>query len=423
MPIDRQALEAMDAADPLAGFRGRFLLPEEIIYLDGNSLGALPAATPGRIERLIREEWGRSLIRGWLAHGWMDMPAALGAKIARLVGAAPDEVLVAGTTSVNVFMVLAAALALRPGRRTILSDRQNFPSDLYMAEGLAGLLGGGCRLRLVEEAEVAGAIDGDTAAVMLTEVNYRSGRRHDMARITDAAHAAGALAIWDLAHSAGAMPVDLNRPIGLDGRRLGGEGADFAVGCGYKYLSGGPGAPAFLFVARRWQELVRPALPGWLGHERPFDLDLAFRPAPGIRRMVCSTPSVLAAAALECGLDVLIDADIAEIRAKSLALAEVLITLVEEVAAPFGVTLASPRDGARRGSQVSFAHPEGYAVMQALIARGVIGDFRAPDLMRFGLTPLTLRFVDMGEAARALGEVLASRAFEHPRFRDRAAVT
>jgi kynureninase len=402
----------LDAADPLARFRGRFALPDGVIYLDGNSLGALPRATAARVARVVEEEWGRDLIGGWTRHGWIDLPLRLGDKVARLIGAAPGEVAVADSTSVNLFKLLAGALRLRPGRRVILSERDNFPTDLYIAEGLAALLGGGHAVRLVETDEIAGAIDGETAVVLLTHVNYRTGRMHDMAALTRAAHEAGALMLWDLAHSAGALPV-----------ALGACDADLAVGCGYKYLNGGPGAPAFLYVARRLQEGFRSPLAGWLGHAAPFAFETGYRPGGGIARALAGTPPILSMAALEVGVDLALEADIGAVRAKSMALGELFRERVEAGCAGMGVTLASPRDPDQRGSQICFAHAEGYAVVQALIARGVIGDFRAPDIMRFGFAPLYLRYADVVQAAEALREVLATRAWDRPEFKTRAAVT
>ena len=422
-PISRADVEARDADDPLAGFRDRFALPEGVIYLDGNSLGALPKATPGRLEQVVREEWGGELIRGWTSRDWIGSPHAVGAKIARLIGAEADEVLVADTTAINLFKLLAAALDLVPGRSIVLSDKQNFPTDLYMVQGLSGLIGDSCRLRLVEHDEIADAIDDETAVVMLTEVDYRSGRRHDMARITDLAHDKGALVIWDLAHSAGAIPVDLNRPLALDGGRAKGDGADFALGCGYKYLNGGPGAPAFLYVARRRQDKAMPVLSGWLGHAEPFAFDLGYRPAPDLRRMICSTPPVLAIAALDCGVDLLLEADADSRHAKSAALGDLFIALVEQECAAHGFTLAAPREAALRGSQVSFAHPEGYAIMQALIGCGVIGDFRAPDLIRFGFAPLYNSYADIWDAVAILREIMEIGAWDRPELKVRAAVT
>lgn len=412
MPIDLAACEAMDRTDRLAAHRDAFVLPEGVIYLDGNSLGALPRATAARVAACVTEEWGRDLITSWNKAGWIDLPRRLGDKIARLVGAAPGEVLVADSTSVNLFKVLAAALALRPGRRTILSDHGNFPSDLYVAQGLAALREAGHVLRLVAPEAIEQAIDADTAVVMLTEIDYRSGRRHDMRAITAAAHRAGALALWDLAHSAGAGPVDL---AGCD--------ADFAVGCGYKFLNGGPGAPAFLHVAARHQESFVQPLSGWLGHLAPFAFENGYRPAQGIGRYLCGTPPVLSMVALECGLDTILAADLGAIRAKAMALGDLFIALVEQFCAGHGLETACPRDADRRGSQVSFRHPQGYAIVQALIARGVIGDFRAPDILRFGLAPLYLSHRDIWQAVATLRDIMDGRDWDQPRYHRRAAVT
>jgi len=412
MPLDRRHAQDLDAADPLAPFRDRFDLPAGTIYLDGNSLGPLPKATADRVAQVIRQQWGRDLIASWNTHDWINMAQRVGDKIGRLVGAASGEVLACDSTSVNLFKLVAGALALRPGRRVVLSDTGNFPTDLYMVQGLSRLLEGRCELRLVDEAAVADAVDADTALVMLTEVNYRTGRRHDMADITRAAQAKGALVLWDLAHSAGAFPVDLN-----------GCNADFAVGCGYKYLNGGPGAPAFLFVAKRWQDAMRSPLSGWLGHEAPFAFDLAYRPGEGIRRQQCGTPPILSLAALEAGIDLMLEADMAEIRRKSLAMTDLFLAGVRQECAGFGFEIATPAAHAARGSQVSLRHPEGYAIMQALIRRGVVGDFRAPDILRFGFTPLTLRYAEVWDAVQVLKDVMATAAWDRDELRQRALVT
>lgn len=408
----RDALAERDAADPLGEFRGAFDLPDGVIYLDGNSLGALPSATAGRMDRVIREEWGRGLITSWNSHGWIDMPARIGGKIARLIGARDGEVAVADSTSVNLFKMLAAALRLRPDRSVILTEESNFPTDIYIAQGLIDLLGGRHELRRVAPRDVAAAVDNEVAVVMLTQVDYRSGAAHDMGAVTAAAHAAGALMLWDLSHSAGALPVDLNA-----------AGADFAVGCGYKYLNGGPGAPAFLFAAERHQELIQPPLSGWMGHAAPFDFDGDYRPAPGIARNLAGTPSILALAALEEGVDLLLRADMKRLREKSMAMTSLFLDLVEQECADFGFTLACPRDAAERGSQISLHHENGYPIMQALIARGVIGDFRAPDILRFGFAPLYLRYTDIWDAVAALRDILAARGWDKPEFHARAAVT
>ena len=409
---DRAHALALDAADPLGRQRDAFALPDGVVYLDGNSLGALPKATPARLARVAAEEWGRDLVTSWNKHGWIDLPRRIGDKIARLIGAGPGEVVVADSTSVNLFKVLAAALRLNPDRKVILSERDNFPSDLYIAQGLAGLLDDGHELRLVEADGIAGAIGSDTAVLMLTQVNYRTGAMHDMAALTAATHASGALAIWDLAHSAGAVPVDLRA-----------ADADFAVGCGYKYLNGGPGAPAFVWVAARHQERFVQPLSGWLGHAEPFAFISDYRPAPGIGRYVCGTPPVLSMAALDEGVDLLLAVDPAALRAKSQTLTQLFIAAVEGRCTGQGLTLLSPRDPERRGSQVSFAHAQGYAVMQALIARGVIGDFRAPDIARYRFGPLYISHADIWDAVAALRAVMAEQAWRDERFRRRAAVT
>jgi kynureninase len=413
--LSRDDLAARDAADPLALFRDEFDLPAGVIYLDGNSLGALPKATPARLERVVRREWGDGLIRSWTAHDWIGAPRRIGDKIAALIGAAPGEAIVADSTSVDLFKLLAAALELRPGRATILTEDGNFPTDAYIADGLVrflGRVGGRHRVARAAADDIAGAVHGDVAVVLLTHVDYRSGRMHDMAAITRAAHAAGALMLWDLSHSAGAVPVD-----------LGAAGADLAVGCGYKYLNGGPGAPAFLYVARRHQASIRPALSGWMGHAAPFEFADAYRPAEGIVRFLAGTPPILSLAALEEGVDLLRRADPAELRRKSLALTDAFIALVEQECAGAGLALATPLRREVRGSQVCLAHPEGYAIVQALIARGVIGDFRAPDILRFGFAPLYIRYVDVWDAVAMLRDVTASRAWDRPEYRRRAAVT
>ena len=402
---------ALDAADPLARHRDRFLLPEGVIYLDGNSLGPLPRGVAERVAQGVRAEWGESLIRGWNLHGWMDLPERVGDRIGRLIGAPPGSVTAGDSTSVNVFKLLAAALAMRPDRGVILSDAGNFPTDLYMAEGLLGLTGRG-GLRLVAREDIAGAITGEVAVVMLTEVDYRTGHKLDMAAITARAHAAGAVTLWDLAHSAGAFPVDLTA-----------SGAEFAVGCGYKYLNGGPGAPAFLYVRPDIADTVRPALSGWLGHAAPFAFDPAWRPAPGVGRFRVGTPPVLSLIALDAALDVFDDVDMDMLRAKSLELSALFVAEVARMARDEDLWLASPDDPQARGSQVSFRCPHGYAVMQALIAEGVIGDFRAPDLMRFGFAPLYLRFADVAEAARRLADILRHRRWDRPEHHARARVT
>ena len=398
----------LDAGDPLREYRERFDVPEGVIYLDGNSLGCLPRATPERLAQVVHDEWGRDLIRSWNTAGWIDMPARIGAKIAPLIGALPHEVIACDSTSVNLFKLISAALAMRPGRKVVLSEPGNFPTDLYMIEGLErqGLAG----RRLAPRDAMAEAIDEDVALLMLTHVHYKSGAIFDMRELTAAAQAKGALVLWDLSHSGGALPVDLN-----------GCNADFAVGCGYKYFNGGPGAPAYLFVAERHQAAVQQPLTGWMGHAAPFAFSDDYAPAPGVERMLCGTPPILGLAALEVGVDLIAEIGVERLYAKSQALSEFFRQcLVEREVA---LDLVSPTDPARRGSQLSFRHREAYAICQALIARGVIGDFRDPDILRLGFAPAYLRFEDMAEAARHLAEVLDSGEWQRDEFRERAAVT
>jgi kynureninase len=424
-PVTRDAALALDAADPLRALREQFSLPPGLIYLDGNSLGVLPTTTSARVQQVVQQEWGQGLIGSWNSAGWMHLPQRVGDKIARLVGAGEGELVCADSTSVNLFKVLSAALTITqadaPQRRVILSERSNFPTDLYIAEALA--LERGMRLQLAEPDELPGLLGADTAVLMLTHVNYRTGRMHDMAALSTAAHAAGALTIWDLAHSAGAVPVQLST-----------DGADFAIGCGYKYLNGGPGAPAFVWAHPRHASRFWQPLAGWMGHAAPFEFTPGYRPASGISRYLCGTPAVLAMAALECGVDTVLAAEplggLAALRAKSLALTTLFADLVEARCAGHGLRVVSPRIDAQRGSQVGLARDDGaYAIVQALIARGVVGDFRAgdgaamPDILRFGFTPLYSRFVDAWDAVEHLRQVMASGEWQQPRFAQRNAVT
>jgi kynureninase len=399
----------LDASDPLAFARERFSLPEGVIYLDGNSLGALPKAAPAALAEAAERQWGEDLISSWNKHEWIDWPTTIAAKLSPVVGAKPNQLLIADSTSVCLFKLLAAAVRARPGRGTIVTQQANFPTDLYVAQGLADMLG--LEVKAVPSGQVSGALDDDTAVVMLTHVDYRSAAVHDMRAINDAAHAAGALAVWDLSHSAGAIELDLD-----------GSGCDLAVGCGYKYLNGGPGSPAFIYGADGLQgELANP-LQGWMGHAEPFAFVDDYRPNQGIVRFLTGTPSILAMAALEAGLGTFDGIAMGDVQAKARKLSRLF---VDEVEARCGseVRLASPRDPAQRGSHIVFAHAEGYAVMQALIARGVIGDFRAPNLMRFGFTPLYTRYPDVVRAAEILTEILEAREWDQPRFRARAKVT
>ena len=424
--MNRDDALALDAADALAPLREQFSLPPGLIYLDGNSLGVLPKATAARVQQVVQQEWGVDLIRSWNTAGWIDLPQRVGDKIARLVGASPGELVVADSTSVNLFKVLSAALSMAqadtPKRKRIVSERSNFPTDLYIAESLARERGHA--LVLVDADELPAALDEHCAVLMLTHVNYRSGRMHDMAALSRMATDAGALTVWDLAHSAGAVPVDLHT-----------DGADFAIGCGYKYLNGGPGAPAFVWAHPRHAERFWQPLAGWMGHVAPFEFSPGYRPAPGIARYLCGTPAVLSLAALECGVDTVLAAEplggMAALRRKSLALTRLFADQVQ--ASCPSLTLVSPRDDAQRGSQVCLSHPQvAYPVVQALIGRSVIGDFRAGDtshpagavdILRFGFTPLYLRFVDAWDAAEQLRQVLESGEWQRPEFNQRQAVT
>jgi kynureninase len=402
-----------DAADKLAGYRARFTLPEGVIYLDGNSLGALPIATPATLARLVEREWGEGLIRSWNATdfsgaGWLAMATRIGGKIAPLIGAAPHEVISCDSTSVNLFKLIAAALAMRPGRKVVLSEHGNFPTDLYMIAGLQAQ--GLAARRVVGRERLAEALYGDVALLLLTHVHYKTGALHDMAALTRAAHEAGALVLWDLSHSTGALPVDLNA-----------AGADFAVGCGYKYLCGGPGAPAFAFAAERHHAVLSQPLTGWFGHAEPFAFSDDYAAAPDINQLLCGTSPVLGLAALEVGVDLIAEIGVARLYAKSQALSDFFLACIGEL----GVTLelVSPAESHERGSQLSFCHAHAYKICQALIARGVIGDFRTPDVLRLGFAPAYLSFADIAAAARHLAEVLASGEWRRPEFAARAAVT
>jgi kynureninase len=402
-----------DSADPLRSFRDRFELPEGVIYLDGNSLGALPKTVKERVAKTISDEWGEQLIRSWNTADWVNLPQRVGKKIARLIGAEEGTVVAADSTSINLFKVLSAALDLNPGRSKIISEGDNFPTDLYIAEGVAKQIGKGHSLVLTDApADIPTMLDEDVAVLMLTHVNYRNGYRHDMAALTKAAQDEGILVIWDLCHTAGAMPVD-----------LAGANADFAVGCGYKYLNGGPGAPAFLYVNPRHQGGFRQPLSGWFGHRAPFDFDSGYAPSRSIEQYLCGTPPVLAMVAMDEAMSLWADVDMAALRAKSIALCDFFIQEVDEFAEDLGLKLVTPRDPDLRGSQVSYSCDNGYAIMQALIARGVIGDFRAPDIIRFGMTPLYLSFAEVAQAAGILKDILATRAWDAPEYHVRGAVT
>jgi kynureninase len=410
--VDRETCLSFDQQDPLAAVRDEFVLPQGVIYLDGNSLGALPRQTLPRMTQVIGEEWGSGLIRSWNDAHWIEAPARIGDKIARLIGAKGGEVIVADSTSVNLFKLLAEALRVQPGRHFILTEASNFPTDLYVANGLIEFLGGNHALRVVERSEIERSLDGSVAVLMLTHVDYASGEIHDMRRITATAQKFGTLVLWDLSHSAGAVPIDLNA-----------AQVDLAVGCGYKYLNGGPGAPAYLFVSRDLQDALQSPLSGWMGHAAPFAFEPEYCAAPGINRQLAGSPPILSMLALEVAIDLWLRVDQQEARHKSMALGDLFIKLVDETCRDLGVVIASPREAKMRGSQVSLRHKEAYRVMRALIDRGVIGDFRAPDILRFGFAALYTRYVDVFDAVRCLREVLTSRAWNRPEYADRLPVT
>jgi kynureninase len=410
MPISRDHCLKLDAADPLRGCRERFCLEAEVNYLDGNSLGALPRGVAEHVAHVVNDEWGKGLIRSWNEAGWYVSPARVGAKLAPLLGARPHEVTVTEAISINLFKLLVAAARLRPGRKTILAEHGNFPSDNHIVDSVARLLG--LESRFLPAGEIAAAIDQETCVATLSHVNYRSAEVQDMAKVTQTAHAKGALIVWDLAHSSGAVDLELDR-----------SGADFAVGCGYKFLNGGPGAPSHIFVAERHLGSLDQPLTGWFGHAEPFRFDDRYRRADGIRHMLCSTPQMLSMAAFEKALDAFAGVAMVEVERKGRALGDLMIALYDERLARLGCGLTTTRDAARRGNHVSLTHADGYAVMQALIRRGVIGDFRAPDVMRFGFGPLYVRFVDVYDAVIAIAEILESGAFKDAELAERQAVT
>ncbi|GHD39559.1 kynureninase [Mycetocola manganoxydans] len=415
--MNRESCLAADRNDPLAPFRDEFLLPDCVLYFDGNSLGPRPVGALERATTVVADEWGSGLIRSWNDADWFSLPSRLGDKMSHLIGGGDGETVVTDTTTLNIFKTLAAALGIAekrdPARRVILSERDNFPTDLYITEGLIEFVDRGYELRLIDSpADLAGALGPEVAVVLLSHVNYRTGAMFDLAASTRDIHDAGALVIWDLAHSVGAVPVDL---VGAD--------ADFAVGCTYKYLNGGPGAPAFLWVHARHHDDFRQPLSGWWGHARPFAMEPSYEPHAGIQRFLCGTQPVVSLSLVECGLDIALRADPVDVRRKSLELSDLFIALVEERCSRHPLTLITPRDPAARGSHVSFRHPEGYAVMQALIARGLIGDYREPEVLRFGITPLYLGHTDVWDAVEILRDVLDSEAWDSPAFRNRAAVT
>jgi kynureninase len=416
MPLDRSHCLSLDKQDPLAPMREQFVIPDDVLYLDGNSLGAQPKAASQRARQVIEQEWGQGLIRSWNNAGWIDLPRQVGSQIATLIGAKPEEVVVTDSTSVNLFKVAAAALklqqAIEPSRRVILSEPGNFPTDLYMLQGLCQFMTGEPVLETQPASTLLDRIDRDVAVVVLTHVHYKTGKLHDMTAITRRAHEKGALVVWDLSHSGGAVEVDLNA-----------VNADFAIGCGYKYMNGGPGAPGYLFVAERHLQSFEQPLSGWFAHEAPFAMRDDFAPAADIRRALTGTPSVVATQLLSVGLDTFANTTMAELRVKSVALTELFIELIESRLPEAGFELVSPREATERGSQVALAHPDGYAIMQALIDRGVIGDFRAPDILRFGFAPLYLRFTDVWDSVDCLKDIIDNSLWNQPKYHERHAVT
>ena len=407
----RDECHSLDERDPLAALRDEFILREAEIYLDGNSLGPVAQSTQRRVHEVIDHEWGEGLIRSWNTAGWMDAPLALGNRLAPMIGAGENEVLVADTLTFLLGKIIGGSLELRTERHVVITDAVNFHSDLYIVAGMAKLAGRDIIVKTIDRATLHEHLDDDVALVMLTHVDFRTGEMLDMVGITAAVHAVGALMLWDFAHSTGAVPLDVTV-----------ADVDFAAGCGYKYLNGGPGAPAFMYVAPRWQGVLRNPLPGWLGHARPFDFEPIYESAPGMRAYVTSSPSVIALGALDGALEVFERTTMADVRVKSLALTDLFIALVEE-ALPGVFEVVTPREHARRGSQVGLRHEHGYGIVQALIERGVIGDFRAPDICRFGFTPLYLRYVDVYDAVQILVEVMATSAYLDAKYAVRSAVT
>lgn len=404
--------QKLDEGDVLKGHKSQFSIPSDIIYLDGNSLGALPSSTATRLNTVVESEWGGDLIKSWNTHNWMNQPRVLGDKIAKIIGADAGEVIACDSTSVNLFKVVAQAKSLRPDRRKILSEQGNFPTDLYVLQGLVEMLGEAAEYVTKPTAELIDAIDEDTAVVVLTHVNFKSGAIHDMAAISKHAHDMGALIVWDLCHSAGALPLSLS-----------GDGADYAIGCGYKYLNGGPGSPAFLFVAKQHQDKATSPLTGWMGHANPFEFSEEYKPAGDVERNLCGSPVIIALAALDEGLKTFDGVDMDIVRAKSMALGTLFIELMAEKLGSYGFTLACPKDATTRGSQVSYSHENGYAIMQAMIDRGVIGDFRAPDIMRFGFAPLYISFADVWRSVETLKEIMDGDLWKDPAYNVKSQVT
>lgn len=414
--ITFEQCQQWDAEDELANLKSQFDLPQGVIYLDGNSLGAKPIKAMDCAQQVINQQWGTDLINSWNKAGWWDLPVRLGNKIGQLVGARENETVITDTTSMNLFKVLATAIGIQqqhPTRKTIIAERDSFPTDLYMIEGFMALINQGYKLQLIDQPEdLPQYLNEQTAVVVLSHVNYRTGYLHDMAAVNQAAHAQGALIIWDLCHSIGAVPIDLN-----------GSNSDFAIGCTYKYLNGGPGSPAMLWVHSRYQTAFNQPLSGWWGHAKPFAMDVSYTPADNVRRYLCGTQPIVSMSLVECGVDIFLQTDMQALRQKSLRLTDVLIQLLEQECAGYDLTLITPREHLHRGSHISVRHPHGYAIVQALIARGVIGDYREPEVIRLGVTPLYLSFCDIWQAVQHLKQVLVSQEWAQPQFQTRQQVT
>jgi kynureninase len=410
--LTREDFLKLDQEDQLAPFRNEFHIPQDVIYMDGNSLGAMPKNASGRVREVTEHEWAHGLIKSWNTADWFTAPRRIGDKIAGIIGAGQGEVVATDSTGINLFKALSAALAINSDRSVIVMEGSNFPTDNYITQGLVEFLGRQHRIRFVEKDDIMGAIEDSVAVVSLTDVHYKTGHRLDMKAITARALQHGVLTVWDLCHSAGALPVDLNK-----------AGADFAVGCGYKYLNGGPGAPAFIFVAKRHHDSVKQPLTGWWSHSAPFDFTRDYQIGDGISRMLSGTQPIISLCALEAGVDIMARADIHKIREKSKQMGDLFIAAVEQKCNDYGFAIASPRNADQRGSQVSLSHENGYAIMQALIERGVIGDFRAPEILRFGLTPLYLRYVDVWDAVDTLSDIMVNEVWKAPKYHVRAAVT
>lgn len=403
----------LDKYDVLAHKRDEFNLPDGVIYLDGNSLGPLSKHTQQHLQQVVQSQWGTDLIKSWNTHQWIDLPSKVGEKIAPLIGAAPGQVICCDSISVNLFKLLSGALKINSERRVILSLKDNFPTDLYIAQGLSQLLGTDrCELKQVELPDLLDQLDDSVSVLLLTQVNFRTGDLLDIQAITQYAHEHGILVVWDLAHSAGALPLELDK-----------HQVDFAVGCGYKYFNGGPGAPAFVYVNQRIQERIRQPLTGWMGHRAPFQFDNEYQPSKGVSHFLSGTPNILSLAGLDAAMDAFSGVDMGDIRNKSIALSELFLRLVSEAESLTNLECISPLDAQQRGSQLSFAHPQAHAICQALIAQDVVADFRAPNIVRFGFTPLYQRFADIWQAVKILNQVVSSERYLKAEFQQRQKVT